>query len=228
MARRAYADNEEAVKKTCLLILLFGALACEPEKVWFTETTDFTCVLDDNPSTTPPHIESRMVNKSELSASSLNVHHQGKQGYCAKHAAEIVTLEEGTQPVCSTCGDEVGKFTVTKTSKMTRGDLPRRAAPIGDAATTHFRIVNANVGWGPCRSKVCLCTAKNAWDKEICEMVSEHRIRIGFNRDQVRDAWGAPEDNNRTTTAAHQHEQWVYSSGRYVYLDDGVVTAIQD
>lgn len=52
---------------------------------------------------------------------------------------------------------------------------------------------------------------------------------IGMTAEEVRkSAWGPPEDINRTTTAYGTSEQWVYSDYRYVYLEDGVVTAIQD
>jgi hypothetical protein len=46
---------------------------------------------------------------------------------------------------------------------------------------------------------------------------------------QVRNStWGSPEKINRTTTANKVSEQWVYSGYRYIYFDDGIVTAIQD
>ncbi|GMV29539.1 MAG: hypothetical protein AMXMBFR59_16640 [Rhodanobacteraceae bacterium] len=42
---------------------------------------------------------------------------------------------------------------------------------------------------------------------------------------------GEPEDVNTTTTARGTREQWVYSAGKYehayLYLDNGIVTAIQ-
>ncbi len=39
--------------------------------------------------------------------------------------------------------------------------------------------------------------------------------------------WGRPADKNITTTEYGTSEQWVYG-GRYIYIDDGVVTAIQE
>lgn len=44
----------------------------------------------------------------------------------------------------------------------------------------------------------------------------------------VKTSWGRPNDINRTTTASNIHEQWVYYGGRYVYLDNGIVTTIQE
>lgn len=56
-----------------------------------------------------------------------------------------------------------------------------------------------------------------------------HPPQIGMTAEQARQSsWGSPEDINRTTTASTVHEQWVYSGNRYIYLDDGIVTAIQD
>jgi hypothetical protein len=53
------------------------------------------------------------------------------------------------------------------------------------------------------------------------------KISIGMTAAQVRLAWGAPEEINRTTTAYGVHEQWVYGDS-YVYLDNGIVTAFQN
>lgn len=46
---------------------------------------------------------------------------------------------------------------------------------------------------------------------------------------QVLDCgWGEPESVNRTVTARRKSEQWVYGDGSYLYLDNGVLTAIQN
>ncbi|TCT16379.1 hypothetical protein EDC18_102398 [Natranaerovirga pectinivora] len=53
--------------------------------------------------------------------------------------------------------------------------------------------------------------------------------QIGMTAQEVKDStWGEPQKVNRTTTQYGTREQWVYSMNRYVYLDNGVVTAIQD
>ena len=52
---------------------------------------------------------------------------------------------------------------------------------------------------------------------------------IGMTAEEVKNSsWGKPSDINKTTTAYGIHEQWVYSGNRYIYLDDGIVTAIQE
>ncbi len=52
---------------------------------------------------------------------------------------------------------------------------------------------------------------------------------IGMTAEEVRSSnWGEPKDINRTTATYGVHEQWVYSADRYIYFEDGVVTAIQD
>ena len=54
--------------------------------------------------------------------------------------------------------------------------------------------------------------------------------RIGMTKDQVVNGtnWGRPYDINRTITAGGTKEQWVYGSRRYLYFDNGILTAIQD
>ena len=52
---------------------------------------------------------------------------------------------------------------------------------------------------------------------------------IGMTAEEVRNStWGEPEDINRTTTDYGVYEQWVYSNYRYIYFDNGIVTAIQE
>jgi len=52
---------------------------------------------------------------------------------------------------------------------------------------------------------------------------------IGMTKSEVeKSTWGKPMKVNKTTTKYGIHEQWVYSGNRYIYVDDGVVTGIQD
>lgn len=44
----------------------------------------------------------------------------------------------------------------------------------------------------------------------------------------VHSTWGTPYDKNITTTENGVVEQWCYRNGRYVYLEDGIVTSIQE
>lgn len=56
--------------------------------------------------------------------------------------------------------------------------------------------------------------------------------KIGMSADEVRSStWGSPSEINKTTTQYGVSEQWVYrtySKTKYIYFDDGVVTAIQE
>jgi len=53
-------------------------------------------------------------------------------------------------------------------------------------------------------------------------------VGVGMTRAQVyASCWGKPEKINITTTAGVDHEQLVYPGWQYVYLRNGVVTAIQ-
>lgn len=59
-------------------------------------------------------------------------------------------------------------------------------------------------------------------------------ISIGMTARQVQEAWGRPRDINTTINAYGRSEQWVYRCGvhrhlvSYLYLDDGILTSIQD
>lgn len=78
-------------------------------------------------------------------------------------------------------------------------------------------------------------------DKEkdwVGEVVNEGKIntklresipQVGMTKDEVINTkWGRPEDINRTVTSYGTSEQWVYPDYRYVYLEDGIVTGVQD
>jgi hypothetical protein len=54
-------------------------------------------------------------------------------------------------------------------------------------------------------------------------------VAIGMTTERVfQSSWGKPFRVNRTTTATRNIEQWVYGNGRYLYFEDGVLTAIQE
>lgn len=52
---------------------------------------------------------------------------------------------------------------------------------------------------------------------------------LGMTAEQVEcSTWGKPTKINKTTATYGITEQWCYSNNRYIYLDDGVVTVIQE
>lgn len=54
------------------------------------------------------------------------------------------------------------------------------------------------------------------------------KVAIGMNAEQAILAWGKSKDINSTITAHGIREQWVYGPRTYLYLDNGIVTAIQN
>ena len=79
--------------------------------------------------------------------------------------------------------------------------------------------------------------AQDKIEKERAKRLAERKRReampsprIGMTWSQVvnQTSWGKPYDINRTTTARGTREQWVYGERRYLYFDNGVLTAIQD
>jgi len=59
--------------------------------------------------------------------------------------------------------------------------------------------------------------------------MQKEKPEIGMTANEVMlTTWGAPETVNKTEIEQGTHEQWVYSGNRYVYLDNGIVTAIQE
>lgn len=44
----------------------------------------------------------------------------------------------------------------------------------------------------------------------------------------LKSTWGKPDKINRTITKYSIKEQWVYPDYKYIYIEDGIVTVIQD
>lgn len=65
------------------------------------------------------------------------------------------------------------------------------------------------------------------WPKRIERAALAHNILIGMTEEAVCLSWGEPDAINTTITAGLTREQWVYGPTSYLYLDNGVVTAIQ-
>lgn len=59
-------------------------------------------------------------------------------------------------------------------------------------------------------------------------LARQGKVKIGWNKELCKEAWGEPRSVNKTTTAYGVNEQWVYSTSRYLYFDNGVLTAIQE
>lgn len=63
--------------------------------------------------------------------------------------------------------------------------------------------------------------------QRVDDAIANGQVFIGMTAAEVQQSWGNPTAINRTRTANSTSDQWVYGSGAYAYLTDGVVTAIQ-
>jgi hypothetical protein len=59
------------------------------------------------------------------------------------------------------------------------------------------------------------------------KLVAEGKVQIGMTSEMCKYAWGEPDQINRTVTGGKTTEQWVYGNS-YLYLTDGLLTAIQN
>ena len=49
-----------------------------------------------------------------------------------------------------------------------------------------------------------------------------------MTREMCREAWGSPDDINRSSGSWGVHEQWVYGLGSYLYFENGILSSIQN
>jgi hypothetical protein len=70
------------------------------------------------------------------------------------------------------------------------------------------------------------------WGEINANKIMNRQVWIGMTKDMLVESRGYPDDRNTTKTAGSLHEQWIYgkdiSSRKYIYLDNRVVTAIQN
>lgn len=63
---------------------------------------------------------------------------------------------------------------------------------------------------------------------KIGTLINNGQVSIGMNKDMCIEAWGNPLYVNTMIVKNLKHEQWVYNYGKYLYFDNGVLTAIQE
>jgi hypothetical protein len=96
----------------------------------------------------------------------------------------------------------------------------------GDSLLARYEKAKAYKEGAPERARVAAIRATNYSAATKARLISG-KAWIGMTAKQARLAWGDPDDINITVTAAGRHEQWVYGSSSYLYVDNGIVTGIQ-
>lgn len=65
------------------------------------------------------------------------------------------------------------------------------------------------------------------YGQENFDLMRAGKVRIGWNYEMCREAWGEPRTINTSTTGYGSSDQWVYYS-KYLYFKDGKLVSIQD
>jgi hypothetical protein len=63
------------------------------------------------------------------------------------------------------------------------------------------------------------------WSTDIWKAIESGTVAKGMTMEQVRLSLGDPIDISRATIAGQMHEQWVYTGGRYLYFEGGILNA---
>jgi len=66
------------------------------------------------------------------------------------------------------------------------------------------------------------------YGKSNVQKITDRKIWIGMTKEMTLESWGEPNDINRSVGSWGVHEQWIYSSGQYLYFENGKLTSWQD
>jgi len=138
-------------------------------------------------------------------------------------------------PVCPECGRPHPTATINSTPSGAREKKSIFAKPFSflgvvAIAVGVFLFAKIRQSTSALESSVSglSSSAEKSEDQRLREAaIAEKRVVAGMTPDEVRSSWGEPEHVNTTTYGQHVHEQWVFAGSRYVYFEDGVVTAFQ-
>lgn len=67
----------------------------------------------------------------------------------------------------------------------------------------------------------------NKFGAANAELILQGKVKIGMTKEMCLEAWGHPEDINKTVGSWGTHEQWVYGSS-YLYFEGNKLTSIQN
>lgn len=98
-----------------------------------------------------------------------------------------------------------------------------------------FRLLRngAGISWNA-EEKTKFENQKPIEESQNADIIEPQKLepQIGMTTDEIKNStWGEPSAINKTTTQYSVSEQWVYKYGieyRYIYFEDGIVTAIQE
>lgn len=58
---------------------------------------------------------------------------------------------------------------------------------------------------------------------------SPQSVSVGMSKEEVLiEGWGKPEKINKTQTADHTMEQWIYKGNKYLYFENGILSTISN
>ena len=66
------------------------------------------------------------------------------------------------------------------------------------------------------------------YGKHYGNLINEGYVELGMTKEMCTEAWGEPDDINKTITYGLVSEQWVYEGGSYLYFENNKLTAIQN
>lgn len=194
-----------AIARDTVFLIIFAPIALIIVVVWFVVATDYKP-------------ESKNDNRSQATTQQTaedKAKQQAEDEAATKEIAKIL--------IDSAVEDYAPKYCETHQQKN---------IPLPPAEGEQYKDGKSNLTIDDCRAIIRYLAERVGSSPQSLESVSNAKISIGMNRHELIMSWGLPSDINSTHTASGESAQWVYGNpiygANYVYLDNDVITAIQN
>ena len=98
--------------------------------------------------------------------------------------------------------------------------------PTGEKIIINIKDIDGKYAKGKTYSLTEAEEYRQKFGDDVFQKILQGKVNIGMTDEMCKLSWGAPREINETVTSGKVSEQWVYTDN-YLYIENGIVTAIQ-
>lgn len=190
-----------AIARDTVFLIIFAPIALIIVVVWFVVATDY-------------RPESKNNNRSQTTTQQTAQDKAKQQAEDEAAAKEItkIFIDEYTPRYCNT--------------------HQHKNIPLPPPEGQPYGKGKDNLTLDECRTIITYLVDQVGTSSQKLESIVDSKVSVGMNRHELLMSWGSPSDIKSTHTALGESAQWVYGNpiygANYVYLDNDIVTAVQN